>query len=444
MGLWRRAVAYAKGKRGTRTRRRFQSQPTNKHKEEKNKRADEIASAPPPMEDPTRGFVSRRRPRAETPAQRDVGPPRRRPRIDYQRQFGLTLGRPSPTVEARTDEPALRPREAAAQTEAAAPTPVGSWSLVQALPREVLAELIERMLATGGEAQVIGLCGSDREIQRLCQETAINARALGLPLPESRYSLIGAARALATSARRCILWAWLLAAQRVIDAATRRGPYTAAQRARLGRRHSQLAKSVDLNRVPYNDLLLWATSRSPETMPLKAQRIIGDDRTRPYLWRQLIVWVYGVPTGSTPYGMAPSLYADPSDPRSTLVALDGGSSDAPMPSHATLLDTVETSDAIRAGWLPPDFALLRLDQRQALVQTPEYVARTRARIIDALARALDGTALAGSDCARRLFDLFDVRVFVAPGTLRLDHYAAIRLGPADAWPYDPVDYWTFP
>ncbi|AJF98435.1 hypothetical protein TW95_gp1701 [Pandoravirus inopinatum] len=407
------------------------------------------------MEEP--GWPSRRRPRAETPTEPDVGePPRRRPRIGYQQRFGLVLGRPGPAPNIIEASEAMQPL---APPTTVPPTPTQAaadpWSLIEALPPEVLVELLERMLVVGRETQAIRLCGSNRNLQRLCQETTINARALGLPLVANRYSIINAARALAfgIAARRCILWAWLLAAQRIIDNA-QRGTYAPALREGVGRRLGELAKHVNLDRVPYNDLLLWATSRSPDTMPRKAQYIFGSDL--PYLWQQLIVRAYGVPAGPTPYGMAPLLYADPSDPHSTLVALD--SSPNPLPSHATLLDEVETSDAIRAGWIPPDFVRLPLDQRQALVQTPEYAKRVRERIVDALDQALrdaerarsaaqpgqapDSARLTEPGCARRLFDLFDVRVFVAPGRLRLSHYAAIRLRPADVWPFDPVNYWT--
>lgn len=391
------------------------------------------------MEEPGTRSAQRGRPRTETADQPDLEPRRRRPRIDYAR-LGLTLGR-AESAAAAAVKPAARltaPRE----TMPSPPSPP-STSLTQALPPELLVELLERMLVTGGSAQVIGLCGSNREIGRLCQETVINVRALGLPLAQARYRLIDAARALATSARRCVLWAWLLAAQNLIDIETRRGAYTPAQLARLGRRRAQLAQHTDLDRVFYSDLLLWATSRSPEDMPSRARDVIDNERTRPYLWRQLIARAYGVPTGPTPYGMAPYLYADPRDPRSTLVPLGAGAGRGPpLPPWAILLDEVETRRAIGAGWFPADFARMRLDQRQALVQTPEYAARARARIVGALTQALDDTPLAGSDCARRLFDLFDVRVFVAPGTLRVSHYASIRRRPADVWPYDPIDYWA--
>ncbi|QBZ80738.1 hypothetical protein pclt_cds_140 [Pandoravirus celtis] len=407
------------------------------------------------MEEPE--WPSRRRPRAETPTQPDVEePPRRRPRIDYQQRFGLVLGRPAPTMgTTETSEVMRPPRETAPPTPS---LPIDEWSLVEALPREVLVELLERMLVLGRGAQVIGLCGSNRDIQHICQETTINARALGLPLAANRYSIINAARALAFAiyARRCILWAWLLAAQRIVDVNAQRGPRMPAQRERIGQRLNELAEHVNLDRVSYNDLLLWATSHSPNTMPRKAQHIVDSDRTRPYLWRQLIARAYGVPTGPTPYGMASLLYADPSDPQSTLVALDSGSD--PLPSHATLLDEVGTNDAIRAGWLPANFLRLGPDQRQALVQTPEYATHARERIVGALDQALrdaerarsaaqpgqtpDSARLTEPDCARRLFDLFDVRVFVAPGRLRLSHYAAIRLRPADVWPFDPTNYWT--
>lgn len=331
------------------------------------------------------------------------------------------------------------------QRAAISPAPVGSWSLIQALPREVLADLIERLLATGREAQAIALCGSDRETRRICQETTIDPRRLGLGLT-GRYSLIDAARALtiARDPRRCILWAWLLATQAILDADARRGAYTPAQRARIGRRRAQLARQADLNRVPLNDLLLWATNRSPETMPPKAQRILADDAARPYLWRQLIARAYGGPAGEAPYGMAPRLYADPSDWRSTLVSIDEDDGED-LPQWATLLDEAEITSAAAPLSLPSNFVRLPLDQRQAAVRTPEYAVAARARIVDALTRALDDTPLAGSDCARRLFDLFDVRVFVAPGTLRLGHYASVRLRPdVDVSPFDPIDYWTTP
>lgn len=395
------------------------------------------------MEEPGARFAQRGRPRTEAANQPGLEPRRRRPRIDYGR-LGLALGRaePATVAEATARLPALR------ETRTATPLPVSPasrpQSLAQALPPELLVELLERMLVAGGSAQVIGLCGSNREIGRLCQETVINARTLGLPLTQDRYRLIDAARALATSARRCILWAWLLAAQNLIDIETRRGAYTPAQLARLGRRRVQLAQHTDLNRVFYNDLLLWATSRSPEDMPPRARDVIGNERTRPYLWRQLVARAYGVPTGPTPYGMAPYLYADPRDPRSTLVPLsdDAGRGPPLLPPWVILLDEVETRRAIGAGWFPADFDRMRLDQRQALVQTPEYAARARARIVGALTQALDDTQLAGSDCARRIFDLFDVRVFVAPGALRVSHYASIRRRPTDVWPYDPIDYWA--
>lgn len=356
--------------------------------------------------------------------------PRRRPRIDYERWLG-----PGAPILPKTG-PAASPIG-----PAVAALPLAS--LTEALPSEVVAELIEYLLATGREAQAIGLCSADRETRLVCEETAVDPERLGLPL-SGRRSLLDTARALVTlrDPRRCILWAWLLAAQAIVDARTAPRAAMAGGPPRGGRpgRRDQIIKRTDLDRVTRNDLLLWATNRSPSTMPAKAQTILGDEATRPYLWRALVANAYGVPTGPTPYGMASDLYADPRDPRSGLVSLDRF--DEPLPEFATVLDQVEFFPGAVPLGLPPDFPYLDFQSMARVVQTPAYAAIVRRRIVDALSAALGGTKLAGSGCASRLFDLFDVRVFVLPSVTRVRHYASIRLRPqADISPFDPIDYW---
>nr|UDO48109.1 hypothetical protein [Pandoravirus massiliensis] len=366
---------------------------------------------------------------------------RRRPRIDYERWLG-------PGAPALSSAAVPMEEISAATTTAAAAAPVAMAftrslaSLTEALPAEVVADLIEYMLATGREAQAIGLCSADRETRLVCQDTVVDPRRLGLPLQGAR-SLLDTARALVTlrDPRRCILWAWLLAAQTIVDArgAPRTGAAGAAPRA--GGRRDQIVRRTDLDRVTRNDLLLWATNHSPETMPIKARLILGDPAARPYLWRALIANAYGVPTGPTPYGMAYDLYGDPSDPRSGLVSLDRF--DEPLPPFATVLDQVNVFTSAVPPGLPADFPYLDFESMARAVQTPAYAAIARRRIVDALSAALDGTKLAGSRCAERLFDLFDVRVFALPSATRVRHYASIRLRPpVDVSPFDPIDYWT--
>jgi hypothetical protein len=317
-----------------------------------------------------------------------------------------------------------------------------AFDFVGALPPEILVEFIEYMLSAGHEADVIALCGSSRETRRICQEVVIDVGRLRDPLPPGEYTLIEAARTLAFRSRRCVLWAWLLATQNVLDAYARRAYYTPARTERVGQRRARLVQGTKFDDIAHNDLLLWATNNSPRTMPPVAQYVLGNDRARPYLWRQLIKYAYGAPSGDTPFGMDLTLSANPSDPQSTLVPIDGDTNRAPPPLWATLLDSVQVPDAVGLGLVPADFSRLPLADRQALVARPEYAAIARGRIIEALSEALRGTPLEESNCARRLFDLFDVRVFVAPGTLRIDHYASIRLRPSDISPYDPIDYWS--
>lgn len=359
--------------------------------------------------------------------------PRRRPRIDYERWLGTGAPALSGVGPALFGAPTTAP--------AAAIQPLAS--LTEALPSEVVAELIEYMLATGREAQAIGLCSADRQTRLVCEGTAVDPARLGLPLV-GRRSLLDTARALVTlrDPRRCILWAWLLAAQAIVDARTAPRAMMAGGPPRGGRagRRDQLIQRTDLDRVTRNDLLLWATNRSPGTMPPKAQVILGDPTTRPYLWRSLIANAYGVPTGPTPYGMAFDLYADPRDPRSGLVSLDRF--DEPLPDFATVLDQVEYFPGAVPPGLPSDFPYLDFQSMARAVQTPAYAAIARRRIVDALSAALDGTKLAGSGCAERVFDLLDVRVFVLPSATRMRHYASIRLRPqVDVSPFDPIDYW---
>nr|UMO79343.1 hypothetical protein [Pandoravirus aubagnensis] len=356
--------------------------------------------------------------------------PRRRPRIDYERWLG-------------TGAPTVGPTAVAAASRAPATVIQPLASLTKALPSEVVAELIEYMLATGREAQAIGLCSADRETRFVCEGTTVDPKRLGLPLT-GRRSLLDTARALVTlrDPRRCILWAWLLAAQAIVDARTAPRAVMGGAPPRGGRagRRGQIIQRTDLDRVTRNDLLLWATNRSPGTMPIKAQAILGNATMRPYLWRSLIANAYGVPTGPTPYGMAFDLYADPRDPRSGLVGLDRF--DEPLPEFATVLDQVEFFPGAVPLGLPPDFPYLDFQSMERAVQTPAYAAIVRRRIVDALSAALDGTKLAGLGCAGRLFDLFDVRVFVLPSATRMRHYASIRLRPqTDVSPFDPIDYW---
>ncbi|WBR14267.1 hypothetical protein pkur_cds_92 [Pandoravirus kuranda] len=356
--------------------------------------------------------------------------PRRRPRIDYERWLGP--GAPAP--------PQGGPVVASMALSA---TGMPLTSLTAALPSEVVAELIEYMLATGREAQAIGICSADRETRLVCEETTVDPERLGLPLT-GRRSLLDTARALVTlrDPRRCILWAWLLATQAIVDAHT--APRTVLggalpRRGATGRR-DQLVRHTDLDLVTRNDLLLWATSRSPGTMPIKAQTLLASAATRPYLWRALVAYAYGVPTGPTPYGMAPGLYADPREPQSGLVSLDRF--DEPLPEFATVLDEVQYFPSAVPLGLPPNFPYLDFESMARAVQTPEYASIARRRVVDALSAALDGTKLSGFGCVERLFSLFDVRVFVLPSATHLRHYASIRLRPqVDISPFDPIDYW---
>lgn len=377
---------------------------------------------------------------------------------------------------------------AQAAIEALTGMPLEQFNL---LPDELAYDIVLRLLAEGHPDAAYQLCRVDRRFFGLCQ-SRIDPRRFGITAypqqrPPRRRSAVpnpaegppAISRDVRATMRRtmlgqlgpnpvsenptaiqvalysvgyhnvlkCPLWAILLAAQ-----ATLPNYVSRVNRITQGRRE-RIAANMDDNRVSSNDLLLWVTSRSVETMnPLARTIVLG--RYPPYFWGAMDALLY-TPHEQTPlFGMVPYLYLDPSILENNLVLMPPwdwqgrapGAPDYPpgytdwVPPFVTRIGHTQLDTGGLPTWLPADYLQRQREGHHAAVLEPIATLNIYAQAIALFNDALANTSYADSGCVNSLFDQLDVRLYAQPTVKRVAYFVAVRWRREDVSPVG-VNYW---